>query len=72
MIKIIDIVKIKREIHKLPHKNHYDVKVLLVVDSFFGCSDHFIKENLQERILPYEGCEAWKIVMDNVYKNQNS
>lgn len=65
----INVVDIKRKINKIENKTHDDVKVLLVVDSFFACSDNWIKANLAARIAKYAGCEAWKIAMKAVYDN---
>ena len=64
---MISITSLKEKIGKIENKTHDDVKVLLVVDSFWGCSDSFIKGNLCARIAKYAGCEAWKIVMNEVY-----
>ena len=65
---MINIVLLKDKIRKIENKTHDDVKVLLIVDSFYGCSDNFIKGNLCARIAKYAGCVAWKIVMNEVYK----
>lgn len=65
---MISIVLLKEKIRKIENKTHDDVKVLLVVDSFWGCSDNFIKGNLCARIAKYAGCAAWEIVMNEVYK----
>lgn len=64
---MINIATLKGKIHKIENKTHADVKVLMVVDSFWGCSDNWIKGNLCAKIAKYAGCEAWKIAMDSVY-----
>ena len=64
---MISMESLKGKIRKIENKTHDDVKVLLVVDSFWGCSDSFIKANLCARIAKYVGCDAWKIVMNEVY-----
>lgn len=67
---MIDIVKIKNNIKALNALTEADRKVLLVVDSFWGCPDNYIKANLASKLVKYAGCEAWKIVMNEVYGNQ--
>lgn len=67
---MVNIVKIKDSIKGLSTLTEKDRKVLLVVDSFLGCSDNYIKANLASRLVKYAGCEAWKIVMNAVYDNQ--
>lgn len=64
----ISIVKIKNEINALKNITETDKKVLLVVDSFWGCSDNWIKANLASKLVKYAGCEAWKIAMSAVYQ----
>lgn len=64
----INIVQLKEKIHDIESKTSDDLKVLSIVDSFWGCSDNYIKGNLCSSITKYAGCQAWKIVMDNVYK----
>lgn len=65
---MINIASLKRKIRSISEKTHDDVKVLMVVDSFWGCSDNYIKANLCASIAKYAGCEAWKIVMDDIYR----
>ena len=65
-----NIVKIKDDIKKLNALTEADRKVLLVVDSFWGCPDNYIKANLASKLVKYAGCEAWKIAMNAVYDNQ--
>jgi hypothetical protein len=67
---MVNIVKIKDSIKELSILTEKDRKVLLVVDSFWGCSDNYIKANLASRLVKYAGCEAWKIAMNAVYDNQ--
>ena len=67
---MVNIVKIKDSIKGLSTLTEKDRKVLLVVDSFWGCSDNYIKANLASRLVKYAGCEAWKIAMNAVYDNQ--
>lgn len=62
-----NVVVLKGKINEIRNKTHEDVKVLMVVDSFFGCSTNFIKANLAARIAKYAGCEAWKIAMTYTY-----
>ena len=62
-----NIVKIKDDIKKLNALTEADRKVLLVVDSFWGCPDNYIKANLASKLVKYAGCEAWKIAMDYTY-----
>ena len=64
---MVNIVELKRKIQKLENKTSNDEEVLSIVDSFWGCSDLWIKAKLAGRIAKYAGCEAWKIVMDYVY-----
>lgn len=61
------IADLKGKIRAIENKTHDDVKVLMVVDSFWGCSTNFIKGNLAGRITRYAGCRAWKIAMDYTY-----
>ena len=67
---MVNIVKIKDSIKELSILTEKDRKVLFVVDSFWGCSDNYIKANLASRLVKYAGCEAWKIAMNAVYDNQ--
>ena len=67
---MVNIVKIKDSIKELSILTEKDRKVLLVVDSFWGCSDNYIKANLASGLVKYAGCEAWKIAMNAVYDNQ--
>lgn len=64
---MINIVTIKNKIYKLQNMTEKDKCVLAIVDSFWGCSDNWIKGNLCRKIAKYAGCRAWKIAMDNVY-----
>ena len=64
---MVNIVKIKDSIKGLSTLTEKDRKVLLVVDSFWGCSNNYIKANLASRLVKYAGCEAWKIAMDYTY-----
>lgn len=64
----INIVEIKDKIKQLKNRTEVDDKVLLVVDTFWGCSDNWIKAYLAAKIAKYAGCEAWKIAMSTVYK----
>jgi len=62
-----NIAVLKGKIRAIQNKTHGDVKVLAIVDSFWGCSTNFIKGNLAARIAKYAGCEAWKIAMEYTY-----
>lgn len=64
----ISIVAIKDKIKELGSMTEADKKVLSVVDSFWGCSDNWIKANLASSLAKYAGCEAWKIAMSVVYQ----
>lgn len=64
----INIVQLKEKIQNIEDKTLDDLKVLSIVDSFWGCSGNYIKGNLCSRITKYAGCKAWKVVMDSVYK----
>lgn len=64
----ISIVKIKNKIKELNTLTETDRKVLSVIDSFWGCSDNWIKANLASSLVKYAGCEAWKIAMNAVYQ----
>ncbi len=64
----ISIVQLKEKIQDIENKTSVDLQVLSVVDSFWGCSDNYIKSNLCSCITKYAGCKAWKVVMDSVYK----
>ena len=64
----ISIVGIKDEIKELKNMTEADSKVLSVIDSFWGCSDNWIKANLASKLVKYAGCEAWKIAMNAVYQ----
>ena len=57
----------KDEIKKLKNRTEEDESVLSVVDSFWGCTENYIKGNLAGCILKYAGCEAWKIAMSYTY-----
>lgn len=50
---MVNIVKIKDSIKGLSTLTEKDRKVLLVVDSFWGCSDNYIKANLASRLVKY-------------------
>ena len=63
----IDIVKIKDEIKEIHNPSKQDIKVLAIVDSFWGCDGNWIKAYLASKISKYAGCEAWKISMEYVY-----
>ena len=67
--KSVNIAELKRKIREIKDKVHEDTKVLMVVDSFWGCSDNYIRAELAKRLVKYAGCEAWKIAMDYVYGN---
>lgn len=45
-----------------------DRVVLSVGDSFWACSDAYIKANLASRLVEYVGCKAWNIATNEVYK----
>lgn len=62
-----NVVILKGKIRELQDKTHEDVRVLMVVDSFWGCSTSFVKGKLAGRIAKYAGCRAWKIAMDYTY-----
>ena len=64
---MIDIVEIKDRIKALDTLTEADRKVLLVIDSFWGCPVNYIKANLASKLVKYAGCEAWKIAMSAVY-----
>ena len=64
----ISIVQIKNKIKELKNITEIDRKVLSVVDSFWGCSENWIKANLASELVQYAGCEAWKIAMSAVYQ----
>lgn len=64
---MINIVTIKNKIYEIPNRTEKDERVLAIVDSFWGCSDNWIKGNLCGKIAKYAGCKAWKIAMDYVY-----
>lgn len=64
----INIVEIKNKIKALNNMTEADRKVLSVVDSFWGCSENWIKANLANKLVKYAGCEAWKIAMSTVYQ----
>ena len=64
----ISIVEIKDKIKALNNITEADRNVLSVVDSFWGCSDNWIKANLASSLVKYAGCEAWKIAMSAVYQ----
>lgn len=65
---MISIVVIKDKIKELKNMTEADRKVLSVVDSFWGCSDYWIKANLASKLVKYAGCEACKIAMNAVYQ----
>lgn len=64
----ISIVEIKDKIEELKNMTESDRKVLSIIDSFWGCSDEWIKANLANNLVKYAGCEAWKIAMNAVYQ----
>ena len=64
---MVNIVEIKNRIKALNTLTEADRKVLLVIDSFWGCSENYIKANLASKLVKYAGCEAWKIAMSAVY-----
>ena len=64
----ISIVEIKDKIKELKNMTESDRKVLYIIDSFWGCSDEWIKANLASNLVKYAGCEAWKIAMNTVYQ----
>ena len=64
---MINIVEIKNKIYKIQNRTKKDERVLAIVDSFWGCSDNWIKGNFSAKVAKYAGCEAWKIAMDSVY-----
>ena len=64
----ISIVEIKNKIEELKNMTESDRKVLSIIDSFWGCSDEWIRANLASNLVKYAGCEAWKIVMNAVYQ----
>ena len=63
----IDIVDIKNCIKEIENPTELDRKVLATVDSFWGCSNQYIKGHLAAKLVPYAGCEAWKIAMKYTY-----
>lgn len=64
---MFSIVELKERIKSIGNFTESDRKVLLIVDSFWGCSDNYIKANLASRLAKYAGCEAWKIAMNYTY-----
>lgn len=64
----INIERIKNRIYKLDSMTEKDRDVIHILNSFWACSDAYIKANLACRLVPYAGCEAWKITMNAVYK----
>ena len=67
---MFNIVDLKDEIKSIGNLIKEDSKVLLAVDSFWGCGENYIKAHLAGKIAKYAGCEAWKIAMDYVYGNR--
>ena len=64
---MINIVEIKNKIYGIKNRTEKDERVLAIVDSFWGCSDNWIKGELCAKIAKYAGCEAWKITMNHIY-----
>lgn len=52
-IKIIDKI-----IHEVNNMTEKDSAVLSVVNSFWACSDAYIKANLASRLVKYVGCKT--------------
>ncbi len=67
---MFSIVDIKESIEAIENPSRQDVKVLLAVDSFWGCPENWVKAYLAGKIAKYAGCEAWKIAMKCVYGNK--
>ena len=61
----IPILKNRIKSHKSLSKE--DIRVLSIVDSYWGCDRNYIKANLASDITEYAGCEAWKITMEYIY-----
>ena len=66
----INIEKLKEKIRAINSKTPLDDRVLAVVDSFWGCSDNYIRANLKERLHGLRECRAAILAMEFVYGNQ--
>lgn len=66
---MFSIVDIKDKIKGIKRLSEQDMKVLMVVDSFWGCTENWIKANLASNLAKYAGCEAWNIAMGYTYGN---
>ncbi len=64
---MFSIVELKEKIKGIKNMSKDDRRVLLIVDSFWGCPENYIKANLASRITKYASCEAWKIAMGYTY-----
>lgn len=64
----INIERIKNRIYKLDNMTEKDRDVIHILNNFWVCSDAYIKANLASKLVPYAGCEAWKIIMNEVYE----
>lgn len=69
---MVSIVEIKEQIKKIKNLTEEDRRVLSIVDSFWGCSEDYLKAKLAKNIVKYEGCEAWIIAMNYTYGNTTS
>ena len=66
----INIEKIKEQIRNLNNRTDKDDRVLAIVDSFWGCSDAYIRCNLKPHLKGLRDCRAAMIAMEYVYGKQ--